>query len=84
MYNNQFIDSNGYYNNYILQQPTISIQDSIQIALSHISGQVMKVELETENGFLFYEVKIVTPQGVPYEIKVDANKGNVVNIEIDF
>lgn len=61
MYNNQFdmpYDYNYYYNS---QQSIISIQDSIQIALNHIYGQVIKAELDRENGLLVYEVVIIDP-----------------------
>lgn len=83
MYNNQydrFYDSYFYGNN---RQPRITIQDSIQIALNQVSGQVIKVELETENGLLVYEVKVMTPQGAIYEIEVDAITGNIVKVELD-
>ncbi len=77
---NQFNRINGFYNR---QQPMISIQDSIQIALDHVSGQVIKTELETEHGRLIYEVKVLTPQDVVYQVEVDANTGNVLDIELD-
>lgn len=76
MYNNR-------YNSYNSQIPVITIQESIQIALSHIFGQVIKAELDTENGFLVYEVVVVTPQGRRYKIEADAINGNVINVELD-
>lgn len=83
MYRNQFIrtyDNNSFNNQ---RQPQISLQDSIQIATNHISGQVIKVELEMEDGLLVYEVKIMTPEGYPYEIEVDAITGEIVKVELD-
>lgn len=76
MYNNQY----NYYNSQI---QVITIIESIQIALNHIFGQVIKAELDTENGFLVYEVIVVTPEGRRFKIEVDAINGNVVNVELD-
>lgn len=83
MYINQFdrYNGNNLYGNYM--QPEITIQDSIQIALSQVSGQIIKIELEIENGILVYEVKVLTPQGLIYEVEVDAITGNVVKVELD-
>jgi uncharacterized membrane protein YkoI len=79
MYSDQYRRFNGFDR----QQPLISIQDSIQIALDHVSGQAVKAELETENGRLLYEVTVITPQGIEYQVDVDAYTGNVLNIEPD-
>src|SRR5690625_5605731 len=38
-----------------------------------VPGQVVKVELEHEQGILVYEVEILTQQGVKYEVAVDVN-----------
>lgn len=83
MYNNQFDMPYGYNYYYNSQQSMISIQDSIQIALNYIYGQVIKAELDRENGLLVYEVVIIDPQGRRYEIDVDAFTGNIVNAELD-
>mgnify|MGYP000929597891 CR=1 FL=1 len=80
---NQFDGYNGYYNYYNSQQPVITIQEAIQIAINNIFGQVIKAELDTENGLLVYEVIVITPQGTRYKIEVDAINGNVVSAELD-
>jgi len=61
----------------------ITIQEAIQIALNHIYGQVIKAELDRENGFLVYEVAVISPQGRKYEIHIDAYNGNIINVELD-
>lgn len=61
----------------------ISIEDAINIAREQIQGQVVKVELERKGGRLIYEVDIVNPQGVKYEVKIDANTGAVLEVELD-
>src|SRR5699024_4111829 len=61
----------------------VSIVEAIGIALVHVRGLVVKVELEHEQGILVYEVEIITQQGVKYEVAVDVNTGSVVSVELD-
>jgi uncharacterized membrane protein YkoI len=53
---------------------------AIQIALQQVPGQVLRVELDYENGILIYEVYIRTTYGI-YEVNVDATTGQVLKIE---
>lgn len=61
----------------------ISIEDAIGIAREQVPGQVVQAELEKKGGRLIYEVDIVTAQGVKYEVEIDANTGEVIDIELD-
>lgn len=61
----------------------ISIEEAMNIALSQVQGEIVKVELEHEKGMLVYEVDIVTAQGVKYEVVVDANNGTVLEVKLD-
>ena len=72
---------NNYWNN-PWNYRRISSQMAAQIALQHVSGQVVKVELDTENDVLVYEVYIRTPYGL-YEVDVDVNTGAVLKIDSD-
>ncbi|MCR2042681.1 PepSY domain-containing protein [Anaerosalibacter massiliensis] len=62
----------------------ISGSEAIEIALRHVPGEVLKVELDTENGILVYEITIRTYTGMYYEVKIDANTGEVIEIEREF
>ena len=55
----------------------------MRIAQEQVPGQVVKVELDTENGLLVYEVDILTSQGIKYEVTVDVNTGGIVEIDLD-
>lgn len=89
MTNNNWYDPNDYWNN----QPTnnqqynrysrISITDAMSIAMEQVPGEVVKAELDTENGMLFYEVDIRNMQGIKYEVLIDARTGGILNIERD-
>ncbi|MDY0408877.1 PepSY domain-containing protein [Virgibacillus soli] len=69
------------------QQPNwyrqISIEDAIQVARQQVQGQVVKAELEHRGQRMIYEVEIINPQGVKYEVKLDATTGEVLAVELD-
>jgi uncharacterized membrane protein YkoI len=48
--------------------------------LQQVPGQVIKVELDDENGLLIYEIDIRTQSGV-YEVHVNAATGEVLKVE---
>lgn len=58
----------------------INSEMAIQIALQQVPGQVLRVELDYENGILIYEIYIRTTYGI-YEVNVDATTGQVLKIE---
>lgn len=76
-YNNNMYYSlwDGYWGSY-----RISSEAAIQIALQQVPGQVIKVELDYENGILVYEIGIRTQTGI-YEVHVNATTGRVLKIE---
>ena len=61
----------------------INSEAAIQIALQRVPGQVIKVELDYENGILIYEIDILTVSGV-YEVYVHAITGQILKVENDF
>src|SRR5690625_3973795 len=73
----------GYNPHMPQRQRRISIEEAMNIALSQVQGEIVKVELEHEKGILVYEIDIVTAQGVKYEIVVDANNGTVLEVKLD-
>ena len=53
------------------------------IALAKVPGDVVKTELETKNGRLVYEIKILSSTGRVREVKLDARSGSIFSIEDD-
>lgn len=74
---------NGQYTNQYSRYSRISIDDAMAIALERVPGEVVKVELDTENGLLIYEVDIINMQGIKYEVEIDAQSGEVMRIKRD-
>ncbi|GAB6906846.1 Peptidase propeptide and ypeb domain protein [Desulfosarcina cetonica] len=61
----------------------ISMDQATQKALAAVNGQVLKTELEDENGFLVYGVEVVSADKSIMEVKVDAGSGKVLATERD-
>ncbi|WP_339249331.1 PepSY domain-containing protein [Sporosarcina sp. FSL W8-0480] len=61
----------------------ISMTQATEIALQRVPGEVIKAELEYDDGILLYEIEIRNAQGVKYEVKVDAVTGEVIRVKLD-
>jgi uncharacterized membrane protein YkoI len=72
---NHFSLWDGYWGSYRINSET-----AIQIALQQVPGQVIKVELDYDNGILVYEIDIRTQSGV-YEVQVAAANGQILKVE---
>ncbi|WP_051328422.1 PepSY domain-containing protein [Desulfatirhabdium butyrativorans] len=61
----------------------ISMDQAVQNALASVQGQVLKTELEDENGFLVYGVEVVSADKSIVDVKVDAGTGTVLAMDRD-
>ena len=61
----------------------ITMAQAVQNALNSVTGQVLKTELEEENGFLVYGVEVVSTDKSIVDVKVDAGSGKVLAIDHD-
>lgn len=58
----------------------ITMDMAIEIALRQVPGQIVKVELEEQDGMLVYGVYVASPYGI-YEVKINAQNGMVLTVE---
>ncbi|WP_172369101.1 PepSY domain-containing protein [Sporosarcina jiandibaonis] len=75
--------TNNYWNQPYNRYSRISIEDAMSIARSQILGEITKIELDTENGRLVYDVEITTRQGIEYEMEIDAQTGRITKLRRD-
>ena len=61
----------------------ITLQQAMTIASNAQSGNASKAELQNEDGFLVYNVVIVSQDKKIHEIKVDAGNGSILRIDVD-
>lgn len=76
-------NSNGNRNsNSNSQRVNVSSDAARQTALKRVAGQIIKEELENEDGRTVYEFYIRKSNGDVFEVYVDANSGEVVKVEL--
>ena len=61
----------------------ITLQQATTIASNAQSGNISKAELQNEDGFLVYNVVVVSQDKKIHEIKVDAANGSILRIDVD-
>ncbi len=61
----------------------VTAEESKEIALNTIPGTVEEVELENEDGLTVYEVEVQAEDGNEYDVIIDAQTGNIIEVELD-
>jgi uncharacterized membrane protein YkoI len=64
-------------------RPVIELGLALDKATQLVPGDVLKVELESDDDRYLYEVKVLADDGRVREIKLDAQDGSLVEIEDD-
>lgn len=59
----------------------LSFEEAMRAALARIPGNVLKAELEDENGYLVYGIEVVSGDRSMTEVKVDAGTGAILSLE---
>lgn len=81
---NNWYDQNQYPGNQPYSRYSrISIEDAMSIATEQIPGEVVKVELDRDDGILIYEIEIINTQGIKYEVEIDAQTGRILKMQLD-
>lgn len=68
----------------IKPQPKLSLVDAINVALKTVPGQVLEASLDNDVVGSDYDVKVLSVDNKPYEIKIKASNGQVVYSRVDF
>ena len=50
---------------------------------TRLDGRLLDLEVESENGRIIYELEIMRPDSVVYEIKIDAQSGEWLEEEVE-
>lgn len=61
----------------------IDFNSAIDRALKEVPGKLLEIELKAEEGYLVYEVEIVTREKEIKEIIIDAGNGEVLSIDLE-
>ncbi|MDS9472426.1 PepSY domain-containing protein [Sporosarcina pasteurii] len=60
----------------------LTVEEAIAIARQHASGTVKEVELDNDDGRLYYEIEMKDGK-YEYELEIDAYTGDVLDFEKD-
>lgn len=85
MMNQQHENEAAYWANH-WQHPQyrrISMEQANEIAVRQVPGNVVKSELDFDDGIVIYEIDIRTAEGHKYDVKVDAVTGEVLKVKLD-
>jgi uncharacterized membrane protein YkoI len=61
----------------------VSLDEAVKAALQSVPGQILKVELEDEDGYLVYGVEIAKADKQIADVKIDAGNGKLLKIDND-
>jgi len=59
----------------------VSFQQVLDIVSKKSPGKIIEVALEEEDGYLVYEVELITPEHTKKEIYLDAGDGTVLHVK---
>jgi uncharacterized membrane protein YkoI len=65
----------------VAQGQVLPLPRILELARARVSGDPIKIELESKHGRLEYEVKILTQTGRVREVKLDARTGAILKID---
>ena len=61
----------------------LPLERILVLVRERVGGDVVKVELERENGIWIYELKVIDARNRLLEIEVNAGSGDIIEIEED-
>ena len=59
----------------------LPITEILEVALRHLPGDVIEVDLDFEDDYISYEIDVLTATGRVREIEIDARTGAVLDID---
>lgn len=71
----------GDHNHVPMNRQRVSLQQAQEIALQHIPGQVLHIDMDIEHGVLVYEFFILTAQNRLFEVEVAARNGRILKVD---
>jgi len=76
--------SNGSATPATAKETPLTHDEAIQAALAAMPGNIIKTELDREDGALVWEVELVNNENQHYEFEIDAYTGKILETERDW
>lgn len=65
------------------ETPALTEAQAVEIALAEVQGDVQETELDREDGMQVYEIEILTADGVEMEVEINADTGEVLEVDAE-
>jgi uncharacterized membrane protein YkoI len=79
---NGTIKANKLHKNEYSNSAKVTLQDAVSAATKKVPGKAIEAELESEDGYLVYEVKVISPDKKVTQVYVDAGNASVLGTEL--
>lgn len=67
----------------LARKAKIKMDEAKAIALARVAGEVIESEIEKEDGMIVWEFEIKDAEGRIYEVCVNADNGDIVEVELE-
>ncbi|MFD2133984.1 PepSY domain-containing protein [Pseudogracilibacillus auburnensis] len=67
----------------LAKQVKVTKEEATKIALEEVPGTVKEMELDDEDHLFVFEFEILSKDGKEYDVKIDAQTGKVMKVELD-
>ena len=67
----------------LLVSTNVNANQARRIALGQVPGSVIALSLDSDDGVVYWEVEIQSNDGALYDIEIDANTGDVIEVDRD-
>ena len=61
----------------------LALEVILAAVLQRYPGELLKLELDDDDGYLIYEMEVLTRRGIVLEMEIDARTGRILDIEED-
>lgn len=61
----------------------IDMNKAMRLALEQVPGSVIAVELDIDEGIVYWELEVRSTSGALYDVEIDANSGRIIEVDRD-
>ncbi|VDC29192.1 PepSY domain-containing protein [Pseudogemmobacter humi] len=67
----------------VLRGEILPLDQVLDVLRAHVTGELIEIQLEIEEGVLIYEIDLISPDGRLIEVEIDAATGRLLQLEED-
>lgn len=67
----------------VLRGEILPLDQVLDVLRAHVTGELIEMQPEIEDGVLIYEFDLISPDGRLFEVEIDAATGRLLQLEED-